>query len=560
MLAVLLPFTGAAAQTDTGYSIVILGNKRVSTQEILAWLKADSLRGWDERTASRVAHAVREGYAEKGYPFCLINSITHTISSAGEPELVITLDEGEQVMLASVEIVGIDSIGNKSVQREKNIAFTRSTLEAIIERFLSNCESAGFPFAAVRVSDIRFTPSEEGMQAHVTLLVEPGERLLVKHIRVEGNSVTREDVIVREAGLGDGTLFQPGLVERIRRRIERMQLFSRVHEPQLFVTDERQGGILIRVEEGNQNRFDGVVGYVPAGRQTDRGFVMGLVDVQLGNLFGTARRFSVRWYREDRLTQEVGIRYFEPWVASRPLNGEIGFNQRRQDSIYVRQSLELRTDMRLGDAVTVGGSFSDTRVYPGEGRGGVRRSRLTAFGGLLRYDNRENPITPTDGALYATEVQIGTKTAHGVPTELTRRIALDLEYYQSIFPRQVLVTLLHVREFRSASLQVSDLYRLGGATTLRGYRESQFLGSRVAWLNVEYRFLTGGRSFAYGFVDAGYVSSVGLAGASPDRQMVGYGVGFRLETGLGLIGVNLALGEGDTFGTMKLHFRLINEF
>ena len=41
---------------------------------------------------------------------------------------------------------------------------------------------------------------------------------------------------------------------------------------------------------------------------------------------------------------------------------------------------------------------------------------------------------------------------------------------------------------------------------------------------------------------------------------LGYGLGFRLDTAVGLMGVAFAFGEGDTFSTAKLHFRLLSEF
>jgi outer membrane protein insertion porin family len=112
-------------------------------------------------------------------------------------------------------------------------------------------------------------------------------------------------------------------------------------------------------------------------------------------------------------------------------------------------------------------------------------------------------------------------------------------------------------------VEASDLFRLGGANTLRGYREGQFLGSRIAWTNLEYRFLADQRSYFFGFVDGGYVLTpdrpeVGLI--RQELKKVGYGVGIRLDTPLGLIGVSLAFGEGDTFSTSKLHIRLANEF
>jgi outer membrane protein insertion porin family len=112
-------------------------------------------------------------------------------------------------------------------------------------------------------------------------------------------------------------------------------------------------------------------------------------------------------------------------------------------------------------------------------------------------------------------------------------------------------------------LDASDLFRLGGAATLRGYREGQFSGSRLVWMNLEYRFLVAPRSFFYGFVDAGYILQPDIVTAhltASEQSKIGYGIGVRMDSALGLIGVSFALGEGDTFSTSKIHIRLINEF
>jgi len=122
---------------------------------------------------------------------------------------------------------------------------------------------------------------------------------------------------------------------------------------------------------------------------------------------------------------------------------------------------------------------------------------------------------------------------------------------------------LHLRDFKSAATDASDLFRIGGASTLRGYREGQFSGSRIVWMNVEYRFIVALRSFFYGFVDIGYIRQPDLITAdltASEQSKLGYGIGVRMDSALGLIGVSFAMGEGDTFSTSKIHIRLINEF
>jgi outer membrane protein insertion porin family len=110
-----------------------------------------------------------------------------------------------------------------------------------------------------------------------------------------------------------------------------------------------------------------------------------------------------------------------------------------------------------------------------------------------------------------------------------------------------------------------ELFPLGGATSLRGYREEQFRGAHVELVQFEQRYLLGtdGSRFA-GFVDVGHVSTRGTVLAVPGQPdhffQVGYGAGLRLGTRVGLIGVDYALGEGDSPLAGKVHVQLESAF
>jgi outer membrane protein insertion porin family len=202
----------------------------------------------------------------------------------------------------------------------------------------------------------------------------------------------------------------------------------------------------------------------------------------------------------------------------------------------------------------------------------VFRSSTVSLGAELHYDTRDDLYSPTDGALYGTDYQYGRKVISDIPAPLAPRVkgrvtvqrfGLNLDFFLSTFTRQVLAAGFHGREVRGGVLEESDMFRFGGMHSLRGYRENQFLGARVIWSNVEYRFLLARRSFVYGFVDAGYyvrpqdeIRSI----SGSEQSMFGYGIGARMETVLGNLGVSYALGKGDSFANGKIHFGLMNEF
>jgi outer membrane protein assembly factor BamA len=121
----------------------------------------------------------------------------------------------------------------------------------------------------------------------------------------------------------------------------------------------------------------------------------------------------------------------------------------------------------------------------------------------------------------------------------------------------------HGRRISSSEkfIPIPDQYRLGGTRSLRGYREDQFRGSTIAWSNMEYRYILGPRSRAFVFCDVGYYHAENSNGVSEDLK-IGYGFGVRLETGLGIMGIDYGLAYGEKTGLMSglLHVGLVNEF
>jgi outer membrane protein assembly factor BamA len=567
----------ADAQTPfTFRSIVFKGNHVFSANQLASALVLKKGDMFSEPVLTANLEHILDLYRDQAYLHTCVDSVyIQRETSRQDVEVNIFLNEGKPSVLRQIELRGNQNIHSAELftimkMHEGNL-FIPSLLEQDIQSILQLYENKGYPLAKVVIQNIDFADSTEEMAARVHIQITEGKELHVAELRIEGNKTTKDYVVTREARLHKNEPFRGDLPERIKQRLDHLQLFSSVSLPEFYLTEKEQAGLTVRVVEGNQNSFDGILGYVPSGSSSGKGYLTGLVNISLRNLFGTGRKLSARWYQENQSSQETELHYFEPWVASLPVNAQVGFFQRKQDSTYVRMQYDIAAELMLTDEFSVGVSFSQSNVYPteGYGRSVMAESKTTGFGVSVRYDSRDNPITPTTGILYSTEYQTGSKQtsiSDLFPEEVkstTQRLVFDLSYYLSPFSRQVLATDLHLRDFSSSTLDVSDLFRLGGASTLRGYREGQFLGSRIVWTNLEYRILVAPRSFFYGFVDIGYIvrpSIPAISMSASEQSKIGYGIGVRMDSALGLIGVSFALGEGDTFGTSKIHIRLINEF
>lgn len=489
----------------------------------------------------------------------------------------LAINEGRQALLACIIVRGQSQFTEEDILSRFDLKpgepLDETTLEQDIEELLSHYERAGFPLAQCQVAGVERRSGDEIDSLDLTLSIEEGQRVTIDEIRLQGNNETDPAVVVRETRLQVGEAYNPQKVDAIRQRLQRLNIFSDVSEPELY-TRNNKGGLLIRVREGNTNTFDGVIGYIPSTATGQSGYVTGLASVSMRNLFGTGRKLSFNWQREDRNSQELGVRYVEPWLFGAPVNLGGGFLQRQQDTSYVRRVFDLKAELMISEELSASLLFGSERIIPSADSAASRvfQSITTTVGVELQYDTRDDIYAPTRGARYRTDYSFGSKRTSNIPAAFSGRVlrkvtvqrfAFDLDFYLTLFAGQVLALGFHGRELQNGQFEEGELFRLGGTRTLRGYRENQFVGSRIAWSNTEYRFLLARRSFIYGFLDGGYY----LRPADDVRKIpqsdgfrYGYGIGVQLETALGNLGVSFALGQGDTFGTGKIHFGLINEF
>ena len=554
-----------------------VGNAVVTDRQLRDLVAAKPSLPLNKSILANDLRSIREHYVQLGYynARITVNSLAFTSDSAFV-DVTLGIVEGIPSVIGTLKLTGNHEWSADEVLSQFDLGpgdiLDHSILERDIDNLLDRYEQRGYPFTQCEVAGIVRRPGEERDSLDVLLRIDEGERMTIDEIRVEGNKETDARVIVRETRLNTGELFNPVKVDAIRPRLSRLNIFSSVSDPELYLR-KGKGGLLIKVQEGRTSTFDGVVGYIPANAAGESGYVTGLASISMRNLFGTGRKLALRWQREDRFSQELSLRYQEPWIFGFPANIGGGFLQRQQDTSYVRRVFDLRGELMLSEELSVSGLFGSESVIPSSDSTLSRtfRSATTTFGVEVLYDTRDDAYSPTSGARYRTDYQYGRKRISDIPPNLpqvaqrvtVQRFSLDLDVFVSPFRRQVVAVGFHGRELRSGQPEESEMYRFGGARTLRGYRENQFLGSRLAWINSEYRFLLARRTFVYGFVDNGYY----LRPADPIRLIprsdafkVGYGIGVQLETGLGNLGVSFAFGEGDTFGTGKIHVGLINEF
>ncbi|MFA6597894.1 MAG: BamA/TamA family outer membrane protein [Ignavibacteriaceae bacterium] len=567
---------------QTTPKILFYGNKAIPVKILMEELSSLKINFSNDSSKQTIENKLLHVYSDAGYFHSRLDSMNTTQgedSLSNEIHLFVT--EGTPTNIHRIVLGGIDSLNDENILREaeylEGTIFANQTIESFIEQIFNTLDEEGFPFAKIKIESVSFftDSSSDNYCADIYLSLNKEKKGKIDRIVITGNSKTKDYVILRELGLQYHENYSQTKINEIPKRLNRLRFFDPVAEPQFFLSQKDEGILQIDVKEKETNNFDGIIGYLPGDTKTGSGYFSGLVNVSLRNLFGTGRAAAFRWQKIDRLSQELELKYFEPWLFDFPFHLNIGLFQKKQDSSFVQRKYSIALDYTATSNITVSGTFDYEKVIPSLNDYGfisVFDATLISTGLTLKYDSRDDPYSPTGGLFFSNAYVYTRKKINGpaqlinssTETKVThQKIIADFNIYYELFKRQVVALGLHGRELQGPEVEISDMFLLGGTNSLRGYRENQFLASRIAWTNLEYRLLLTKRTFAFAFFDAGYFlqrENIELHIQKSSGTKIGYGIGLHVETGLGILNVNFAFAKGDSFSEGKIHFGILNEF
>jgi outer membrane protein insertion porin family len=537
--------------------VEVTGHESLSSREVAGIVVPHRDEPFDPSALPGRADALLARLAELGHPFARVD-----VGWTDEPSgvrVVVSLDEGPPVRLAEVVFDGARSLDVStflpSMEERRGATLTRQALERDLDALLSAYGELGRPFAAATPS--RAILSEDGVVLHVA--VDEGPETRFAGLSVVGNTVTKKYVLERESGVVTGELWSDERVASVRPRLERLGIFASVSDPSVTLDPlSGEATIGVRVEEGTANRVSGVLGYAPSPGK-DEGGVSGRLEVSLRNIAGTGRNASAEWARVRSGESRISFSYLEPWILSAPIDIEIAGGQTVRDTLYTTTEADLSVSARMGERTRVTWSLGGERYVPGGA--GLSTTTSTRTSMAARFDGTDAPANPTrGGVLGGTITYTAKEEADGGKRNRSGTFSTEGEAYASLRPRHVLAVEARLSGIASTEDDVPfyEELVLGGAGSLRGYREEQFRGTRTALGTLEYRYILGRRSRAIAFVDVGYYYRGGSDFAKGTKA--GYGIGLRADTRLGILSLDYGLGEGDGLLDGKLHVGLVREF
>jgi len=564
-------------------------------QDLLAWLQrtapgrsppgeraiADTTQATAPVAGQRdLLSLMRDRWVARGY---LAARLTLTPAAAGSSVPVITVEPGRLHTWGELAVEGDDFTGRDALlagwlPRTGDMFLPERYREAALG-VVAACAESGFPFPIWLTRSLTVDPAAARVDVAAVLI--PGPRMIIGPQRSNLAHARGEAFLLRATGVRSGIRFRESDLRRGRDRLLARDLYLRVDEPFVHVTTASDTvGIVWRVEpQERPNRLAAILGL--SRRDEGGSRLSGQIDLDLPNLAGTGRRLTTGWKDDGRSRSRFGFCYFEPLVAGTPLDADLELESEVQEDIYTRFTVDNRWRLPVISlwGLEVGLGWDRTTYPVGEteagrrwrGRAGILRSRgdreRSGWSGMFAVETVSRSTTlrrpasdGDDGAPPAS--QLGSHDRQRlIEVDAAGEIWLGEEF--SLAGRAS----LRRNIADSKPVPLSEQYRFGGATSLRGYREDEFNGETAAWGGLEMRLGRARRSRVYTFVDVGYfevtvrsLAGAGVELASRSGTNIGFGLGLYTAAAPGQL--NLAVGfPGDVqFETAKLHVALVGSF
>ena len=581
------------------HQLLFNGNEHLNEKKLTNLFEWKQEKAYSREEIIEGFERILDAYREGGFAFVEmvldIEPMSEKTDTDSEADVVISIKivEGKRVRTGRISLVGNERFSEAEIRDQLGLQqgkpFTSIRFEEGIERIQTLYSERGYPKVEITPKD--FQLSSETGTIDLQLNISEGAQVQIGEVKVSGLKKTKTEVVLREIPIKPNQRFDQRNIDASYRRLRNLGYFYQVN-PNVLEVGETEDKINFHahVTEAKTGRLSGVIGYAPPDSETDAApQLTGVFEARETNLLGTGRQANFYW--KSGLLKILRLGYSEPWIFGKPVTIGIEYGQFKQRSPGREQLSGISGDGTETVSEERSGSVSATthfgRVFEGIMTLGYKRIDIpsTGFPSTLtppfntQTSAFSNPnsvtlieSTPYSGTKYSVAFRLTRDTRDyflnptrgrrdSIAVEVSRsdfrlrKVWLSLQQYFPTWQKQTIAVELHGAAAWGVNIPPTELFYLGGATTLRGYDEDWFSGPRRVYANLEYRFLVGPDSQLFVFTDLGAVTLIEKPSVF-DRLRVGYGFGARLESEGGILRVNYGLAAGDSLLRGKIHVNL----
>ncbi|WP_231856560.1 outer membrane protein assembly factor BamA [Pseudodesulfovibrio piezophilus] len=553
----------------------------LSERGMFSWISNSGVL--KEELLNRDAAAIQAYYKSRGFIDVKVGQPEVEIKEDGI-DVIYQVWEGDRYKMRNILFKG-DLIDDEAVLagqtkvgsvKEGDGYFDQSLLKSDVDALTNYYNNYGYAYADVQVN---LKDDPETKTVDVVYSITKHQRVHIRRVLLEGNTVTRDNVILREMRLADGDMFSGDDLRRSHELLNRLGYFEKVDIAPLPTGDPEEMDLVVKVKDKPTGNIGGGVGY-----STYDSVYLG-ANISEANLFGKGYSASLNGGFSSSKTVFT-LNFTNPHLDDTDIG--LGIEAHRKDEDYDDYD-KTSTGMTTTFTYPIGEyskfSWDYTADYyvldeiSDDASDTVKDDAgshfLSQIGLTVGRDTRDSYRFTTTGTKVGFGVRFGGGPLGG--TDDFVKYTGSHEWWtpaleKVVFHSKVWAGFLH-KNFGGSSIPAAERFELGGVGSIRGYSnyditpldsdESSEGGTKAFYINLELKRLL---SKEYGinsllFFDAGnswkedemIFSSPMREGTKPSLGLYkSVGAGLSWYSPMGPIGVVYGYGL-DRLGTSGRH-------
>ena len=520
--------------------IEFVGNNFLSDSELLNIISIESGESFDMSAVQNSAGKISHYYQNKGYYNVIVLQPEIMTEKAPEVDVKFHILERGRLQVQNIIFKGNHYLDETDFPPNKNLFLNE--LPDYLAELIEYYNFAGFLFATAEISEV--TLIENGVD--VIINIEENNYCEFEKIRISGNKVSTSESIIKIADLRLDKNIQPQDLFAAEARLR-----SKEYIKDAAIIPLNSSEILIDITEDRMTLFSGIVGYDDSAEDKFSGFFK----LDFLNLIGSDRSLHFFWQRLAADSEELELKYHESGLYRFPIEADLLLYRQQQDSTFIRSNFETEIYYKYSSG-KYGLYFGLESIVPSgrEDEFKIERRDYSKVGVSVQYDSFDYYSNPTKGL----QGKIKLYNIRQDEEEVINRLAVESYFakVKKLNKHIVLHSKIQINLLENKGLTSVDYWHLGGFQDLRGFMEDSFYGYYTGCANFELRYLIARSSRLFLFSDYGYAKN----SIYTKNKLFSVGVGMRLQTNLGVFGVDYGIGysEGNWRSPMEgiIHFGL----
>ena len=300
--------------------------------------------------------------------------------------------------------------------------------------------------------------------------------------------------------------------------------------------------------------FDGLVNF--SSKENGKGLLLnGNLDLKLNNTFNTGEKFEIIWNKVSDEKTDFKINSYVPYVLNSKFSTTLEFYLYREDSTFINTNFELKTDYSINQKSHASILYSseksnyllnisnnDLASYSNYFIGLGYELKKSSTSNLYKYKNGLN-LNLTIGKRKTDRESINQLKFH---FSAFANVQINNRGYLNIKNESGLLT--------SKNYLLNELFRIGGANSIRGYNEQSIFTNGYSYSNIEFRYSLDTSSYLYSITDLGvYKENT----TNKIKKLIGIGAGYQFRINNNLVNLGYVISTNSSTNAELNSSRLV---